>query len=88
MRAPNRILILHLLIIYIRLVKKEEILVLLLRLIYGLGGGSSITFLDLPHLLIIFFPLLDLSVLDFDLLDFLGVLLDLCLLEILRSDDI
>ena len=70
------------------MVKKEEIFVLLLGLINGFGGGSSNTFLDLPDLLFIFLPLLDLSVLDFDLLDFLGVLLDLCLLEILRGDDI
>jgi hypothetical protein len=70
------------------LVKKEEILVLLLRLIDSFSGGTSSTFLDLFHPLIILFPLLNLSVLDFDLFDFLGVLLDLCLLEILRSDDI
>jgi len=70
------------------LVKKEKIFVLLLRLINGFGGGSNNTFLDLPDLFFIFLPLLNLSILDFDLLNFLGVLLDLCLLEILRGDDI
>jgi len=59
-----------------------------LRLINGFGSGSSNTFLDLSDLLFIFLSLLDLSVLDFDLLNFLGVLLDLRLLKILRSDDI